>query len=568
MPKMFSMCRSALIGGLVWPLAGLAQDPGAYLAARVAAEDGNHPAAAVWFERALQADANNPDLLEGAIIGNIAAGNFDKAEAAAQTMGALGLNGQPMYVALLVAQVKAGDWDAVSKAGVDLPSVGALLQQLVLSWAELGRGNAQGALEGFGTVARTQGLEAFGRYHMALARAAVGDMEGAEAIFADTDHPLALTRRGVLAHVEILSQLDRKDEALALLRQSFAPTDPTVTTLSAALEAGETLPWDIARNPQDGVAEVFYTIAAALQGEAGDTFTLLYGRVATELRPDHAEAQMLVGGLLSQQGQPDLALAALDAVPETDPLWEAARIARGDALFAADRDEEAVAVLADLAKARPDALGPQVAYADALRRTEDYDAALPAYDRAIAIIGVPAAEYWPVLFSRGMVHERLGQDEEAERDMRGALELQPGQPDVLNYLGYSLVEQGRELDEALGMIRDAVEARPDSAAIQDSLAWALFRLGRFDEAVAPIETAILAEPTDPILTDHLGDIYWAVGRRSEARFQWRRALTFNPEPGEVERIQSKLENGLDHVLIEEGEDDFAALLAAHGHDAH
>jgi hypothetical protein len=67
-----------------------------------------------------------------------------------------------------------------------------------------------------------------------------------------------------------------------------------------------------------------------------------------------------------------------------------------------------------------------------------------------------------------------------------------------------------------------------------------------------MERASLLEPVDPIVTDHLGDVYWAVGRKLEARFQWRRALSFEPEEKEAIRIRRKLEVGLDVVLQEEG----------------
>ena len=138
-----------------------------------------------------------------------------------------------------------------------------------------------------------------------------------------------------------------------------------------------------------------------------------------------------------------------------------------------------------------------------------------------------------------------------------ALELNPDQPNVLNYLGYSLVEQRRNFDEALGMIERAVEGRPDSGYIVDSLGWVLYRLGRFEEAVEPMERAVELAPIDPIITDHLGDVYWAVGRKREAEFQWLRALSFDPEEDEADRIRRKLEVGLDVVLEEEGSEPLA-----------
>ena len=123
----------------------------------------------------------------------------------------------------------------------------------------------------------------------------------------------------------------------------------------------------------------------------------------------------------------------------------------------------------------------------------------------------------------------------------------------MSVLGYSLVEQRRNLDEALDMIERAVAGRPESGYIVDSLGWVLYRLDRFDEAVAPMERAVELEPNDPVINDHLGDVYWMVGRTREAEFQWSRALSFEPEPAEAERIRRKLELGLDAVLAEEAE---------------
>ena len=193
-----------------------------------------------------------------------------------------------------------------------------------------------------------------------------------------------------------------------------------------------------------------------------------------------------------------------------------------------------------------------LALGDALRREERFADAVAAYDQAAALVETPARQHWPLYYSRGVCLERLGRWPEAEADMRKALDLNPDEPQVLNYLGYSFVDRGEHLDEALEMIQRAVLARPDSGYIVDSLAWAYFRLGRYQEALVPMEKASLLEPVDPIVTDHLGDVYWAVGRKLEARFQWRRALSYKPEDKDALRIRRKLEIGLDGVLAEEG----------------
>ncbi len=125
-----------------------------------------------------------------------------------------------------------------------------------------------------------------------------------------------------------------------------------------------------------------------------------------------------------------------------------------------------------------------------------------------------------------------------------ALKLYPDQPHVLNYLGYSWVDQGINLDEGMRMIRRAVEQRPDDGYIVDSLGWAYYRLGNYDEAVKHLERAVELKPDDPTINDHLGDGYWKTGRFLEAQFQWSHAKDLKPEPEELEKIEQKLKAGL------------------------
>ena len=99
----------------------------------------------------------------------------------------------------------------------------------------------------------------------------------------------------------------------------------------------------------------------------------------------------------------------------------------------------------------------------------------------------------------------------------------------MNYLGYSLIEKNSNLDEALDMIERAVKESPDSGYIVDSLGWGYYKLGQYEKAVPNLERAAELMPVDPIVNDHLGDVYWMVGRKTEAEFQWRRALSFDPE---------------------------------------
>lgn len=184
------------------------------------------------------------------------------------------------------------------------------------------------------------------------------------------------------------------------------------------------------------------------------------------------------------------------------------------------------------------------AIAEMMRRRKRYQESVEYYDRIIAKIDKPSKRHWTFWYARGTSYERLKNWPMAEKDLLKALELNPDQPLILNYLGYSWVDQNKNLERGLRLIARAVQLKPDDGYIVDSLGWAYYRLGRFEEAVEQLERAVELQPSDPILNDHLGDALWRVGRRREARFQWKLALSLKPEKDAVEKIRKKLIAGL------------------------
>ena len=535
-----------------------AEDAGAYLAARVAGNGSDYRAAADWFGRALLADPSNAALLESAVLAHVELGEFPKAAELARLLLQTGSKSQVGQIAIMAEQAKAADFEAILRDGKAGASVGALPDGLIAAWADLGNGKMSDALAGFDALTKIDGMKAFALYHKALALASAGDFEGADEILSGrASGSLQVMRRGVIAHLEILSQLERNKDALELLDRTFGGgNDPTIDALRADLAAGKTLPFDIVRDAKDGISEVFYSIATAMSGEAEPGFTLVHARVAAYLRPDQSDAVLMVAGLLEQQSQHDLATEAYALIKPTDPVFYIAEIGRAEALNATGNRDASIEVLQGLARSNPGIMGVQVALGDALRRAEKFGDAVKAYDAAIAFVTKPEARHWPLFYSRAICKERVSDWPGAEADFRQALILQPDQPQVLNYLGYSFLDRNENLDEALDMIKRAVAVEPDSGYILDSLAWALYRLGRHDEAVVPMEKASLLEPVDAVVTDHLGDVYWSVGRKLEAAFQWQRAASFAPAEKDAARIKRKLEVGLDIVLAE---DDAAAL---------
>lgn len=535
--------------------APLMADAGPYLAARQATMDRSFQELASYATRALASDPQNPVLLESVISAHISMGDFETTKGYAALLSQIEPGNQIAAMSQLTLLVKEGDYDGLVAALEGGQSISTVVDGLMLAWAHVGQGDMSGALELFDNGANlSQGFEDFGHYNKALALGLVGDFEGALEVL--TESGIRETRSSVIARIEILSQLERNDEALIVLNDNFGEgeLDPVLEGLRESLTAGETVPFTVVRSARDGIADVFFAVAAALDGGLDDGYTLLYARIAEALRPDEANYVLNVATLLERLGNYDLATAAFDSISPEDPVYPIASLGRAETLRAAGKSEAALEVLRQLAKDHPEMDDVHIALGDALRREERYGEAAEAYSVVIDRHQPPTRALWPLYFTRGTSYERLEEWEKSEADLRQALELEPDQPQVLNYLGYSFLELKTNLDEAMEMIRKAAEMRPQDGYITDSLAWGLYRLGRYEEAVEPMERAAELMPVDPIINDHLGDVYWAVGRVREARFQWKRALSFDPEEDEANRIRRKLEVGLDRVLIDEGEE--------------
>ncbi|MEM7076176.1 MAG: tetratricopeptide repeat protein [Pseudomonadota bacterium] len=535
------------------------EDVGAYLAARQARYDHDFTAAAEYFTQALTRDTKNPSIMESAVISFMALGDIERAVPVARLIEELGLKSQIANMALIAHGTAQEDYDVVIAQIENDRGIGALADGLIAAWIEMGRGDMDAALARFDDVAEQRGLKGFAHYHKALALASVGDFETAEAIFSGRDDtPLQRTRRGVIAWTEILSQLERNEDAIALIDDAFGGSlDPEVSEMREALEQGTPLPFQLVTGARDGVAEVFYTIGQALLADTSEDYTLLYARAAEYLKPGHVDAVLMGAELFETLGRYDLATDTYRRVPRDHPAFPAAEMGRAESLRRADKTDAAIEVLEALQKSHPELAIVRVSTGDLYRQNERYQDAVTAYDAALSLYNETGTEQWFVFYARAISHERLGNWDAAEKDFRRALELNPEHPQVLNYLGYSLVEKQIKLDEALGMIERAVQRQPNSGYIVDSLGWVLYRLGRFEEAVGHMERAAELMPVDPVVNDHLGDVLWAVGRTVEAEFHWKRALSFvdeqNPSPDiDPDRIRRKLEVGLDVVLDEEG----------------
>jgi tetratricopeptide (TPR) repeat protein len=521
---------------------------GSFLAGRYAQSVRDLSAAADYVQRALAGDPDNPQLLRRAYFLTASEGRIAEAEGYARRIADGSAETALASLTLALADIKAGRFAEAEKqlAAIERNRINNLVSPLLRGWAKIGQANLDDGLEALKPVSQDPGLAALYQMHAGFMNDLAGRMPAAEQSYQRARQQAGEPSQRMIAAIGgFYERQGERAKAEALYRE-YGQRDPDsqlVETALARLRTG-TKPERIVRSPRDGIAEGLIDIAGALiDARTADT-ALVYVRMALDLRPDLDVGFILFGEIMETQGRNEAAAEAYRAVPPRSPYAWNARLRLAGNLEALGETDRAVAELRAMAAERASLPDPLIRAGDILRAKERHAEAVPFYDQAIQRIGAIEARHWSLFYSRGIVLERSKQWPRAEADFLRALELQPEQAYVLNYLGYSWVEQGINLDRAKGMIEKAVALRPQDGFIVDSLGWVLYRTSDFAGAVGYLERAVELRSQDPVINDHLGDAYWQVGRRAEARVQWRRALSLKPEPDVATAIENKLQNGI------------------------
>ena len=532
---------------------------GAYLAARHAAINNDINQAATYFTRALAADPKNIALMEQAVLYKIAAGRVSAAIPIARTLVIKEPDHRIGQLLLVAEDFKKGNTkdaaERLEKHGDK--AFNTVTAKLLAGWAAFDLDKQKEAQEIFASLDGQQLYRIFADYHAGLAAAAADDPEKAEKLFKSSIGDETPTARLAEAYGRFLERETRGEDAIAIYDRALerAPSDPVILMARDRAEKMDVKPDPLVETGKQGAAEALYGLASAFaRDDGGIRLSLVYLQLALYLNKDMEAPRLLLGNVLEAQERWEEAAETYENFDADSPYYRSAQVGRADALSRIDKTDEALDALEKLEEVFPKDETVPIAIGDLMRRAERYEEARAAYDRAFEIIGGPKERYWSLHYARGVSNERLGNWDDAEADLKQALEFRPDQAHVLNYLGYSWIEQNRNLSEAREMIERAVELRPDDGYITDSLGWVEYRLGDYESAVETMERAVELTPTDPVINDHFGDTLWVVGRKTEARFQWRRALSFNPDEEDLrERIKRKLSVGLDVVLEEERE---------------
>ena len=243
---------------------------------------------------------------------------------------------------------------------------------------------------------------------------------------------------------------------------------------------------------------------------------------------------------LSDFGQFDEAVIHLDRIADDGLFGQPAQLLKASIFETLGNTDRSISILkAAVTRDRDNAYLYQ-RIGDNFRRARNFKDSRDSYMKALAL----GSDTGVLHRNLGMALEQLGDDLAAEGHLLRALEINPSDAYALNYLGYWWADEGRNLEQAIGLIERAVEERPGSGFFVDSLGWVHFKLGNPQKAVGYLERATELEPSDPEITGHLGDVYWVLGRYDEARFKWRLALSLSEDETERAMLSARLKDGL------------------------
>ncbi|MEM8687089.1 MAG: tetratricopeptide repeat protein [Pseudomonadota bacterium] len=526
---------------------------GAYLAGIQAGKARDTDAAARFIARALEKDPDDPELITRAFMLELGRGNIKRASVLAKRV--IGHDKRHRVARLVLAledfRAKRHEAARVHLDHAAYTPIGQLTSALLTGWSWAAEGKMEEAIRALKKLDSTESFGVYKTFHSGLIADFLDQPKRATAFFERTYDDAGTSLRVVQAYGSFLERHGKADQALKVYEKFDASTagHPLVNDALKRVNAKDQAPRFIASG-LEGASEALFSLSSALADQSGVDLALLYAQLALKIRPNFAVAQTLLGDIYEDTKRYQNAIDAYDKVPTTSSLRANAEIRMAINYDRVGNFDEAEKRLKALIAADDNAYQAELNLGNLLRGHEKFSEAATYYTSAIAKLDKVETKHWTTFYFRGICYERSKQWPLAEADFRQALKLRPEQPLVLNYLGYSWIEKGLNLNEALKMIERAVELRPNDGYIVDSLGWAHYKLRNFELATKHLERAVELKPQDPVINDHLGDAYWRVGRKLEAKFQWQRARDNKPEPDVLEKVMQKLRNGLDPLSAE------------------
>ncbi|HEX9882139.1 MAG TPA: tetratricopeptide repeat protein, partial [Hyphomicrobium sp.] len=430
---------------------------GSYLAANFAKIENDAPNAAAFYRSALALDPSSEVLLEQAFQTEASQADWARAVPLAKELIAKDPTHRMAHLVLGLDRFKARDYAQADKefeAASD-GLIGELTSSLARGWTALAAGDSDKGLALLKKPKQAEGAQFYLNYHEALIADVAGKKTEAAAAYERSFRQNSRMLRTALAYARHATHQGNDKLARTILDGLTDRTQedphPLVRALDTEIKSGKTVPLMI-KTPEEGMAEVFYGLGELLANEGGVGMGILYLQMALYLQPDHAFALVSLANAYESARRYEDAIVAYDRVPKDTPLQSEIAIRKAFDLNSLERVDEAKEILDRLAAENPKNMKALDALGSIMRVRKRYAEAVDYYTRALELVKTPSKQHWSLFYSRGTCFERLKNWPPAEADLQKALTLYPDQPMVLNYLGYSWVDQNRNLKKGMLLI--------------------------------------------------------------------------------------------------------------------
>lgn len=524
---------------------------GSYIAGQFAEKEGDFKNASYYYIDLISRGDSEREIITRSIIYAALAGNFETATAISRKIDDLQLNYPVANLVIFAEAIKKREKSEILRAferhKKNFPEIFKIVTEFWILIIDNKKDEAFRLINSISINNEAQ-LQII-NYNQLLAYVYFNEYEQAKTLYENMEFSNFLfDSESALALVKYFQKNKESEVSESIISKARSASNNAyyIQAFKNKLSNGEVS--DAIRiTPYKQIAEVFFRWSQSSQRGAENIINKsFYLSLANFADPTSSFLKFNLATILNDSGNYELSREILDNFSNDDVFFMDSIVENSFAIEQLDSNESALEyiqqfIIDGYANARL-----LKTYGSLQRSMSLFKEAIKSYTRAIEVAKreTYTEAIWPILFLRGISFERSKNWALAESDFISALELSPDQPQVLNYMGYSLLERKEKLDQALKMIILAAEKSPDSYHIIDSLGWAYYKKGDFGKALLYLEKAMEIESTDPIVNDHLGDVLWMLGRKREAKFQWKKSLSFNPESVDQKNTEDKLKFGL------------------------
>ena len=523
-----------------------------FLNAHYAKNQGRYQEAGDFLSLLADKENSSVDILKQTYVSLALAGRVDEAVKYAEKAKSLGGDDIVTEIVIISEAAKKGDFAKVRNIldNSRQAKYNAGLVNLLKAWAFAGETQYDKALQTLEKVKEDKAFAGPYAFHKALIQDLAGkNKEAADSYLAVLGkHGETASIRSLQASISFFRRNGRPDKARELL--NIYNRNP-----AHFANVGKDLFWTqkeeaTVKNAAAGMAESILGIATNYTAGSDAAVGVLFLRIALYLDDNLLPAKVLLAEVLERLNLYDEAIKVYASLPKGGNLYASSQIQMIKLLIEQKRFEQAKEALDTVKQQYGDDVSLLIVQGDIDRAQNNVKSAAENYTKAIEKIGkesdVPANLY----AARGIVLAESEKWEQAESDLLKALIKNPADSYILNYLGYTWMVDGKNLDQAEKMIKIAAEKSPDDGSITDSLGWLYYLKGDIEKSVEVLEKAVQQMPAHSIINNHLGDAYWKAGRKREAVFQWEKAIKLNHKikPEEIQDIKFKIDNGLEAFL--------------------